>query len=381
MKQPVGFEQGGPTPVCKPNKSLYGLKQASRSWFQTIQSALLALGFSSKTDNSLFYRICGKDITYLLIYVSDMLITGSSSAINKVISELSDRFSLKDLGKVKQFLRVEVSYTAQGLHLSQGSYIREILEKVQKLDSKLFPTPMLTNLKLSKNEGDPFLDGKLYRSTVGELQYATITRPEISFCVYKVSQFMASLLDTHWKVVKRILRYLAGTVDYGLHVQNSEFKLIAFFDSDWAANMYNRRSVSGCCVYFGKNLISWCSKKQPVVSRSSTEAEYRSLAQTVCEVSWITSLLGELQIDLLEIPIVWIDNMSTIALASNPVLHARTKHIEIDLHFVREKVKEKRLELRYVPTTYQIVDILTTPLGYQLFSRLRNKMSIYPLST
>lgn len=179
MRQPLGFEQGDPTLVCKLNKSLYGLKQASRSWFLTVQASLLDLGFSqSKANTSLFYRICGKEVTYLLIYVDDMLITGSSaSAIRKVISQLSEKFSLKDLGEVKHFLGVEVAYTSQGLHLSQGSYIKELLAKTQMLDSKPLPTPMLTNLKLSKTDGDPFLDGKLYRSTVGALQYATITRP------------------------------------------------------------------------------------------------------------------------------------------------------------------------------------------------------------
>lgn len=171
MRQPIGFEQGDPTLVCKLNKAIYGLKQASRSWFITIQSALLALGFNqSRADTSLFYRVSGKEVTYLLIYVNDMLITGScSSTIKKVISQLSEQFSLKDLGEVKHFLGVEVNRTAQVLHLSQGGYIKELLNKVQMLDCKPYPTPMLTNLKLSKSEGDPFIDGKLYRSTVGAL--------------------------------------------------------------------------------------------------------------------------------------------------------------------------------------------------------------------
>ena len=381
MRQPVGFEQGDPSLVCKLNKALYELKQASRSWFLTIQSVLLSLGFQqSRADTSLFFRIRGKEVIYLLIYVDDMLVTGSSStAIKKIISKLSDHFSLKDLGEVKHFLGVEVTHTAQGLHLCQAAYIKELLNKVQMQDCKPYPTPMLNNLKLSKNDGDPFMDGKLYRSTVGALQYATITRPEISFCVNKVSQFMASPLDTHWKAVKRILRYLAGSIDYGLHVQRSESVLTAFSDSDWAADLDDRRSVTGYCVYFGKNLVSWSSKKQTVVSRSSTEAEYRSLAQTVCEVSWIASLLDELKVNYARTPVVWVDNMSTIALASNPVLHARTKHIEIDVHFVRDKVRDKMVELRYVPTTDQIADLMTKALGYQFFSRLRNKLGICSL--
>ncbi|XP_047961834.1 uncharacterized mitochondrial protein AtMg00810-like [Salvia hispanica] len=200
-----------------------------------------------------------------------MLITGSSSsAIEHVISSLSKQFSLKDLGEVKHFLGVEVTQTAQGLHLSQGSYIKNIIERVKMQDAKGLPTPMLANLKLSNDEGDPTIDGKLYRSTVGALQYATLTRPEISYVVNMVSQFMACPLDSHWKAVKRILRYLASSVGYGIHIQASHTNLIAFSDSDWASDIDDRRSVTGYCVFLGKNLISWCSKKQPGVSRSST---------------------------------------------------------------------------------------------------------------
>lgn len=292
MKQPLGFEQGGPHLVCKLNKAIYGLKQASRSWFLTVQSALLKLGFSqSKADTSLFIRNRKSDITYLLIYVDDMLVTGSSpTAINDVISKLSAQFSLKNLGEVKCFLGVEVTQTVDGLHLHQAGYIKELLQKVKMSEANGCPTPMISSSKLSKVDGNPFSDGKLYRSTVGALQYATITRPEISFSVNKVSQYMASPLDEHWKAVKRILRYLAGSVDFGLHIKSSNRDLTAFSDSDWAADIDDRRSVTGYCVFFGSNLISWCSKKQTVVSRSSTEAEYRSLAQVVSEISWIKSM-------------------------------------------------------------------------------------------
>ena len=192
---------------------------------------------------------------------------------------------------------------------------------------------------------------------------------------------MASPLDEHWKAVKRILRYLAGSVDFGLHIKSSNRDLTAFSDSDWAADIDDRRSVTGYCVFFGSNLISWCSKKQTVVSRSSTEAEYRSLAQVVSEISWIKSLLGELQIKCSNTPTVWVDNISTISLASNPVLHARTKHIELDIHFFRDKVQAKLIELRHVPSVDQIADILTKPLGNQFFSKLRNKLGVISLSS
>lgn len=214
-----------------------------------------------------------------MLYVDDILISGnSSSRIQSIIDQLHQKFSLKDLGEVTHFLGIEVSKTTLGLHLSQAAYITELLQKVKMLEAKSYPTPMVSDLKLSKEEGEPTVDGKLYRSVVGTLQYVTITRPELSFSVNKVSQYMACPLDTHWKAVKRIVRYLSGTIDYGLQIKASDFKLCGFSDSDWASDVDDRRSTTGYCVFFGGNLVSWCSKKQKVVSRSSTEAEYRSLA-------------------------------------------------------------------------------------------------------
>ncbi|XP_042008916.1 uncharacterized mitochondrial protein AtMg00810-like [Salvia splendens] len=151
------------------------------------------------------------------------------------------------------------------------------------------PTPMISSCELSKNIGEPISDAKLYRSIVGALQYAAITRPDINYAVNKVSQYMASPLDTHWRAVKRILRYLSDTLDFGIQIHRSNGILSVFSDSDWAADLDDRRSTAGFCTYFGNNLISWCVKKQTVVARSSTEAEYRSLAHAAAEVTWLSS--------------------------------------------------------------------------------------------
>ncbi|XP_057789688.1 uncharacterized mitochondrial protein AtMg00810-like [Salvia miltiorrhiza] len=384
MKPPPGFEppSSGPAPmVCKLKKAIYGLKQASRSWFLTIKSVLLKLGFSqSKADNSLFFRISGGSTIYLLIYVDDILITGSlPSDIQQVIHQLNTHFSLKDLGDVHHFLGIEITKTAHGLHLSQGGYIKDLLHKLKMQDAKGCPTPMVSSCLLSKGDGVSNVDGKLYRSTVGALQYATITRPEIAFSVNKVSQYMSAPLDSHWKAVKRILRYIAGSKDHGLHMQKSSCTVTGFCDSDWAGDFDDRRSTTGYCVYMGKSLISWSSKKQAVVSRSSTEAEYRSLAHVVSEISWVKSLLSELSISV-KVPVIWVDNMSTIALASNPVMHARTKHIELDIHFVTDKVSAGLIDLRHVPSQDQCADILTKPLSLQFFSRLKNALGVCSLT-
>lgn len=198
------------------------------------------------------------------------------------------------------------------------------------------PTPMSTGIKLSAKDGDIFEDVTLCRSTVEALQYLTITRPDIAYNVNRVCQFMQTPLLSHWKAVKRILRYLIGTLDYGIKITaSSQLSLRGYCDADWGNDADDRRSTSGFCWFLGESPISWSSKKQSVVSRSSTEAEHRSLANAMSEILWIQSLLTELHLQCYKIPTLWCDNISTIALSANPILHARTKHLELDIHFVR----------------------------------------------
>ncbi|KAL3633341.1 hypothetical protein CASFOL_022868 [Castilleja foliolosa] len=236
---------------------------------------------------------------------------------------------------------------------------------------------MITSPALSKSVGSPIKDPAFYRSLVGALHYVTITRPEICYAVNKVSQFMANPLEPHLKAVKRILRYLAGTESYGLRLNKpKDHNITGFSDSDWATDVDDRRSVSGYCVFVGDNIVSWSSKKQGCVSRSSTEAEYRSLAQVTSEITWISYLLNELDVKQTRVPHVWIDNQSAIYLSSNPILHARTKHIELDYHFIREKVSAGLMMVNYVPSFDQKADILTKPLSLQSFTRLRKELSV-----
>jgi histone deacetylase 1/2 len=344
MKQPPGFEDRRyPGYVCKLNKAIYGLKQSPRAWYSRLSDRLQQLGFTpSRADTSLFV-FHQPDLTmYMLVYVDDIVIVSSSvAATDRLLHRLAHSFPVKDLGPLRYFLGIEVASTRGGISLTQQKYAFDLLRRANMHDCKPVSTPMCSVQKLSREVGRLLDEDGIfqYRSTVGSLQYLTLTRPDLSFAVNKVCQFLSSPTEVHWEAVKRILRYVRGTIDTGLHIQKSSSSLLSIFtDADWAGNVDDRRSTGGFAVFFGPNLVSWSARKQPTVSRSSTEAEYKALANGTAEGTWIQSLLKELRISQPRAPVLWCDNLGATYLAANPVFHARTKHIKVDFHFVREKV-------------------------------------------
>jgi hypothetical protein len=349
------------------------------SWLQ-ISTRLLELNFkSSKADSSLFlYKAHGITI-FVLIYVDDIIIMSShSGAISQLIQDLHSSFALKDLGRLHFFLGVEATWTTDGLHLSQQRYISDILSKTNMTLTKSISSPMSTSTTLSKLDGTSISDPTLYCSTVGSLQYLSLTRPDIAFTVNKVSQFMQDPRETHWSAVKRILRYLKATIDHTLCIHKRSFnEIIAYSNSDWAGCPDDRRSTSGYCVFLGRNLLSWSSKKQPTVSRSSTESEYKAIANASAEVTWIQSLLKELEVSMSCSPILYCDNIGATYLTANPLYHARTKHIAIDYHFVWDRVSIKELEVRFISGKDQIADILTKPLISKRFAMLTFNLNVW----
>ncbi|WVZ49453.1 LOW QUALITY PROTEIN: hypothetical protein U9M48_000815 [Paspalum notatum var. saurae] len=369
MTQPPGYENSKVPKnyVCKLNKALYGLKQAPRAWHSRLTDKLQNLGFAASQADASLFILKQRNITmYVLIYVDDIIIVSSSvSATNRLVQELTEDFAVKDLGNLEYFLGIEVVPTRYGLVLSQKRYAHELLQRAKMDKCKPISTPMAASEKLSREQGTALTDDAQfqYRSIVGGLQYLTITRPDLSFVVNKVCQFIHNPTDAHWAAVKRILRYIKGTLDQGLKVQKSaNSTLIAFSDADWAGCPDDRRSTSGFAVMLGSNLVSWSSRKQAIVSRSSTEAEYKAIANVTAEIIWLQTLLKELGIYQTEAPILWSDNLGAVYLTSNPVFHARTKHIEVDFHFVREQVARKALKVRFISSKDQLADIFTKAL-------------------
>lgn len=382
MEQPDGFQVPSASPglACHLKKAIYGLKQAPRAWYDQLSIFLKSLGFTtSRADTSLMVRLSSAHCCYVLIYVDDIIIMGSSSvAISTLISDLHRKFALKDLGPLSYFLGVEVFMPPSGgMFLSQKKYILDLLSRTKMTDAKAIATPMISGPLVSTRQGDLFSDVRMYRSVVGALQYATLTRPEISFSVNKVCQFMHSPTILHWQMVKRILRYLKGTMDHGLFLHRpTHLGIHGFADADWASDPDDRKSTSGFCVFFGGNLISWGSKKQSIISRSSTEAEYRCLATVATEMVWLRSLFLDLHICLSNPPVLWCDNLSAVHLSANPILHSKTKHVELDIYFVRDLVLHNKLIVRHLPALEQIADVLTKPLSAVSFARLKSKLNV-----
>jgi hypothetical protein len=279
-------------------------------------------------------------MAYLLLYVDDIILTANTTTLlNSIITSLTREFSMSDLGDIHHFLGINVHRTNEGLFLSEQQYALEVLERANMIQCNPIPTLVDTKSKLSAQDGDRVADPTLYRSLAGALQYLTLTRPDISYVVQQVCLFMHDPRDSHLQLIKHILRYIKGTSHYGLQIhKTSDLGLIAYSDADWAGCPDTRKSTSGFCVFLGNNLVSWSSRRQHTVSRSSAEAEYRAVANCIAESCWLRQLLHELHRPPTRATIVYCDNVSAMYLSSNPVQHQRTKHVEIDLHFVRDRV-------------------------------------------
>ena len=284
---------------------------------------------------------------------------------------------MKDLGNLSYFLGLEVSSDESGYYLSQAKYATDLISRAGITDTKTASTPLDSNNHISAIDGNLLSDSTLYRQLVGSLIYLTVSRPDIAHAVHIVSQFMSAPRTTHFSAVLRILRYVKGTLFHGLHFcHSSPLELRAYSDADWAGDPTDRRSTTGYCFFLGTSLISWRSKKQTVVSRSSTEAEYRALADTTSELLWLRWLFQDMGVSSAFATLLFCDNHSALQIAHNDVFHERTKHIEIDCHLVRHHVLQGTIHLVPISSQSQIADIFTKSHPLRRFQDLVHKLKL-----
>lgn len=378
MKPPEGIfvPQGH---VLKLQKSLYGLKQSPRCWNEKFHTCMSSLGFSrSSADPCLYIKISGKIFICLVLYVDDMLLVGNDSvAVNILKKQLADTFEMKEMGEVKNFmgLSIKINRDTGELTIDQSKYTSSILEKFGMDQCHPRSIPMDSILNLDKSE---IPKSELpYRELLGSLMYLMIgTRPDICYAIGKLSRYQDNYDETHWNQLKAVLRYLKGTINFGLHYNcKTDEVLHGFADSDWANDQIDRRSTTGYLFKVFGNTVIWTSKKQSLVTLSSTEAEYVAACAAAQECIWLERVLKDLYITV-EHPIsIFEDNRGCIMIGKNPETK-RSKHIDTKYHYLRELIRDGRIELKSIASKDQVADILTKPLTKVAFQKCRDEMSL-----
>eukprot|EP00253_Pinus_taeda_P004112 PITA_04112 len=337
VEQPKGFEiYDRKSHVCKLKKALYGLKQAPQAWYERIDSYLMELGFTrSEVDPNLYFKVEDDKPLILVLYVDDLFLTSADPLIHKCKRELASEFEMKDLRLMHYFLGLEVWQKPREIFLSQGKYVVKILERFGMVECKPVTTSMeLEFKKLSGIVAGPILrNATEYRHLVEALMFLVNACPDICFAVNTLSQHMVEPHHIYWIGAKNLLRYLHGTITYGLRYTAGEVSLLGYTDVDWAGSVVDRNISSGCCLTLGSALISWMSKKQKSVALSTPKQK-------------------------------------------NLVFHDRSKHIDIRYHYIRDMVQRGAIRLQHIDTDEQVADILTKPLRKVKFLTFRERLGV-----
>jgi transposase InsO family protein len=371
MQEPPGYTTEGEH-VKHLKKSLYGLKQAGRKWYDTLCRALTDLGFRvNDADPGVFSARNNEHTTILAVHVDDCLITGSSpSIISDYKRKLHSRYSLTDLGPIHWLLGIKITRdrNAHTISLSQTTYIDTILSKFSLSEAKPVPTPIVPGATFSKADAPSdatsaaHMSKTPYREAVGSLMYAAVaTRPDITFAISTLSQFLDNPGELHWEAVKRVFRYLAGTKTHSLTYGNEHHDLLGYTDAD-GASQEHRHAISGFAFLIDGAAVSWTSKKQELVTLSTAESEYVAATHAAKECIWLRRLIKPLFGPALTPTTLHCDNQAALHLATEDNYHARTKHIDIRFHFIRQTISDKQIDIKYCPTEDMTADILTKAL-------------------
>ncbi|GKA99022.1 retrovirus-related pol polyprotein from transposon TNT 1-94, partial [Tanacetum coccineum] len=385
VDQPPGYEvKGQESKVYRLKKALYGLKQAPRAWYSRIEAYFIREGFTKcPYEHTLFIKFgAGGKILIVCLYVDDLIYTGNDKEMFEVFKKsMMTEFDMTDLGKMRYFLGIEVEQRTDGIFIGQRKYAQEMLRKFNMDQCNAVHNPIVPGIKLTKDDEGTEVDGTIYRQMVGSLMYLTTTRPDLMFAVSLISRYMKRPTESHLASARRVLRYVKGTINFGIFYRKGGNKeLIGFTDSDYAGDLDDRKSTSGYVFLMSSGAVSWCSTKQPVVTLSTTEAEFIAAASSACQVVWLRRILEKLSQVQHSPTVVYCDNTSAIRLSRNPVMHGRSKHIDVRFHFLRELVNDGVVELVQCSTQEQVADILTKPLKLDAFLKLRQLLGVceYP---
>ncbi|KIL57786.1 hypothetical protein M378DRAFT_87411, partial [Amanita muscaria Koide BX008] len=389
MRQPPGFDDGSGR-VCRLKKSIYGLKQAGNIWNREFTQAMGEIDFYQlKTDNCVFVRQQKDVFSILLIWVDDIIaVMNSNDEANRLELELANRFEIKSLGDPSLILGIQVSRDKQNhtVIIHQSTYISTLLSKFSLSNVNPVNTPMDLDVKLDYEQNESQIPANdeiaySYATLIGSLMYLAIaTRPDISFAVQRLAQFTRNPKQRHWTAVKRVFRYLKGTKNWGIRYggrDGMEKGMEIYSDADWA-NSLDRKSVSGYVFTIAGGAVAWGSKKQTTVALSTAEAEYVAAVHSAKQVMWFKSLFTELDYSLTDIFTIMSDNQAAVSIAHHPEFHARTKHMDISLQFLRDHIQKKDLAISYIPTHENVADILTKGLPRPAHEKFVGRMGVVP---
>jgi transposase InsO family protein len=376
IRQPQGFDDGSGR-VCKLKRAIYGLKQSGRMWNIKLDSILKKLGFTSCLMDPCIYYTKNHSVI-IAVYVDDILFFYKEAEKFNVIKELlQDHCKMKDLGEAKGCVGIRIIQSEGEISLDQSAYIGEIINRFGMNECKPVGNPCNTNLKLSNSiEGEDVTGNVPYQQAIGALLFvAQATRPDIAFAVNNASRFNNKHNTQHWGAVKRIFRYLQKTKNYKMSFRNHEKDLEGYSDADFGSDPDTRKSMSGYVFVFCNAAVSWRASKQQIVSLSSTEAEYIALVECIQEAIWLKQLIGELNVSLKSF-VINCDNTSTINLAKNSQYSVRSKHIDIRYRFIKQKIEQEVIDIKYINTNFNIADVFTKPVNKEKLDNFSRAMGL-----
>lgn len=380
-EQPAGYEVGDGSLVCRLNRALYGLRQAPRAWHLKLKDELEGIGFiPSDADPSLYTYTSKTDFAFVMVYVDDILIAAESlQTVELIKRNLLTAFDGRDMGAANLFLgmTIERDRDANCIKLCQRLMVSDIIDKYGLIDAKPRSLPLSPAIRLSADDGEPLDTAQFaYGSLIGSLLYlAVCTRPDIAQAVGALSRHMAHPTTVHWQAAKDVVRYLAGTSDFGITFKGTDTSVLGYTDADYAGDVDTRRSTTGYVFIMNGGAITWQSKRQPTVAVSTTEAEYMAAAAAIKEALWLRKLLIDLQLDPGAM-IIKADNQSAIKVLKNPIMSARSKHIDVMYNFARERVVRNEVKFEYISTNMMLADILTKPVPKAKLDFCRENMGI-----